>query len=169
MALTLSIIAGNAASSVVAGQSVNYVASVTNSGSSNVTLQSLSTFAESSSGVTVGQPTYLTPNVPVGTGNPTLSAGSTYYYPFQVVFPSPNFAGPSPQMPGSPAGTSTASVPTDSVFAINLQSLSSDSTVASASLLVPVLSSLAPFPVAQGGGLQFSSGFNLINLLTSFA
>lgn len=168
MALTLSIIPGANAGNVVAGQRANYVASVTNSGSSSVTLQSLATYAETGIGVTVGQPNYLTPNVPVGVGNPTLAAGATSYFPFEVVFQTPNFPGPSPQQPGGSAGTSAAAVPVDSSFVISLQSLSSDASVASAQLLVPVLSTIAPFPIAQGGGMQLSSGFNLINLLTSF-
>jgi len=167
MALTLSIIPGARASSVVAGQSINYVASVTNAGSSSVTLQALATFTDTGTAVSVGQPNYLTPNVPVGVGNPTIAAGATSYFPFEVVYQTPYGAGPSPQAPGGAAGSQNA-MPTDAQFVISLQSLSSDSTVASASLLVPVLSTIAPFPIAQGGGMQLSSGFNLVNLLTSF-
>lgn len=169
MALTLSIVPGYGATSVVAGRTVNYVAAVTNAGSTSVTLSSLQTYCESSSGISVGQPAYLTPNVPVGVGNPTLTAGTTYYYPFSVSYETPYSPGPSPQMPGGTQGVAVASVPSDSVFAISLQSLSSDSTVASTTLLVPVLSTIAPFPVAQGGALQLSSGFNLVNFLTTFA
>lgn len=168
MALTLSIIPGARASSVVAGQSINYVASVTNSGSTSVTLQSLATYADSNCSINVGQPNYLTPNVPVGVGNPTLAAGATSYFPFEVTFLTPAIAGPSPQAPGGTLGVTNASYPLDSSFVIYLSSLSSDSTVASAQLLVPVLSTIAPFPIAQGGGMQLSSGFNLINLITSF-
>lgn len=167
MALTLTIIPGHGATSVVAGQTVRYVASVTNSGSSSVTLQGLAAYADTANAISVGQPEYLTPNVPVGVGNPTLTAGSTYYYPFSVTFQAPYFAGPSPQTPGGTQGSQIAA-PVDSQYVINLQSLSSDSTVASAQLLVPVLSTIAPFPIAQGGGMQLSSGFNLVNLLTSF-
>jgi hypothetical protein len=117
--------------------------------------------------VTVGQPEYLTPNVPVGVGNPTIAAGATGFFPFEVVFLTPYGAGPSPQSPGGAAGSQNAT-PADSEYVISLQSLSSDATVASAQLLVPVLSTIAPFPIAQGGGMQLSSGFNLVNLLTSF-
>lgn len=167
MALTLSIIPGARASSVVAGQSINYVASVTNSGSSSVTLQALAAFTDTGTAVSVGQPHYLTPNVPVGVGNPTIAAGATSYFPFEVVYQTPYVAGPSPQAPGGAAPVGMA-MPTDAQFIISLQSLSSDASVASASLLVPVLSTIAPFPIAQGGGMQLSSGFNLVNLLTSF-
>lgn len=169
MALVLSIVPGFGATSVVAGQNISYVASVTNTGSTSVTLQSLATYTDMATCINVGQPQYLTPNVPVGVGNPTIAAGATASYPFEVAFMSPSFAGPSPQAPGGTLGSSNASVPGDSVFGIYLQSLSSDSTVASAALLVPILSAVPPFPIAQGGGLQLSSGFNLVNFLTSFA
>lgn len=167
MALVLSISRGFGASSIVARQNVTFMASVTNTGSSSVTLQSLAAYADTSASVTVGQPNYLTPNVPVGVGNPTLAAGATASYPFEVVFLTPPFAGPSPQAPGGAAGSQNA-MPGDAQFVISLQSLSSDSTVATTSLLVPVLSAIDPFPIAQGGGMQLSSGFNLVNLLTSF-
>lgn len=169
MALTLAIIPGYGASYGVAGRTINYVASVTNSGSSSVTLQSLAAYPDNSTCVSVGQPNYLTPNVPVGVGNPTIAAGATSFFPFEVTFMTPNFSGPSPQAPGGNLGSTNASVPGDSVFGVTLQSLSSDASVASTTLLVPVLSAVAPFPVAQGGALQLSSGFNLVNFLTSFA
>lgn len=168
MALVLTIVPGFGANNTVAGRPNNYIASVSNTGSSSVTLQSLSAYADAGSCINVGQPQYLTPNVPPGVGNPTIAAGATASYPFEVTFMTPNYAGPSPQSPGGTAG-STAGLPSDSVFGVYLQSLSSDSTVASATLLVPVLSAVAPFPIAQGGGLQLSSGFNLVNFLTSFA
>lgn len=169
MALTLAILPGTASSYGVGGRTNNYVASVTNSGSSSVTLQSLATYGESNTCMNVGQPQYLTPNVPVGVGNPTIAAGATSFFPFEVTFMTPNMPGPSPQAPGGNLGAVTAYVPGDSVFGVTLQSLSSDSTVASATLLVPVLTTIAPFPVAQGGALQLSSGFNIVNFITSFA
>lgn len=168
MALTLSIVQG-AFNNYVAGQPVSLVASVTNSGSTSVTLSSLAIYADPGSCSFLGQPVYLTPNMPVGLGNPVLTAGSTYSYPFEVIFQAPNLAGPSPQAPGLAAGSGVAANPSASVARLTLQSLSSDSTTASVSLSVPVLSTLYPFPVAQGGAMQLSSGFNLVNLLTSFA
>lgn len=168
MALVLSIVPGFGAGNTVAGRPNNYIAAVSNTGSSSVTLQSLSVYADGGSCINVGQPQYLTPNVPVGVGNPTIAAGATANYPFEITFMTPNYPGPSPQSPGG-ASTASMALPGDSVFGVYLQSLSSDSTVATAALMVPVLSAVAPFPVAQGGALQMSSGFNLVNFLTSFA
>lgn len=168
MALTLAIVPGYDARSVGANMPVVFVAQVTNAGSSSVTLQSLTTGnADPSVSVSVGQPGYLTGNVPVGVGNPVLSPGVTYSYPFMVTFLAPGGAGPSPQAPGTTLGSQLAQ-PTDAQFAVSLSSLSSDATSASTTLLVPVLSAIAPYPVALGGGMQLSSGFNLVNLLTSF-
>jgi hypothetical protein len=166
MALTLSIIAGSPSTAIGNG-TCNFVASVTNSGATAVTLQSLQV-SETSGGAVVDQPVYLTPNTPVGVGNPILLPSTTYYYGFQVVFVSPAIAGPSPQnAPGGAAPSNNAVTP-DASFTLQLQSLSSDATVASASLTVPVLSTIAPFPFATGGAMQLSQGFNLVNLLTSF-
>lgn len=168
MALVLTIVPGHGAASASVGRNINYIATVTNDGASSVTLKSLAVFADSGA-VIVGQPSYLTPNVPVGVGDPAILAGATANYPFSIVYSSPNFAGPSPQQPGGTQGTTNASVPSDSSFNVTLQSLSSDASVASVSRMISPLSGIAPFPVAQGGALQLNSGFNLVNFLTSFA
>jgi hypothetical protein len=167
MALTLAILPGNNATNVVANQTMNFTAAVTNSGSTSVTLQSLQVAESTESDAQLSQPVFLTPNTPVGVGNPTLLPGATYYYGFLGVFSNPGI-GPSPQAPGG-AAPSNKGANADAFFTLQLTSQSSDGTVASASMLVPVLSSIAPFPLAQGGALQLSQGFNLINLLTSFA
>lgn len=168
MALTLAIVRGYGATNSSSGRALNYVASVTNDGSTSVTLRALSVYADSNTCVSLEQPNYLTPNVPVGVGDPTIAAGATSFFPFRAVFMTPNMPGPSPQSPGGTQGSATAYIPGDANFGITLQSLSSDSTVASATLSVPVLSAVAPFPTPQGGGLVLSSGFNAVNLLTSF-
>ncbi len=167
MALTLAITPGAYVNNV-AGQPLTYVASVTNSGATSVTLQSLSVSGPPGMCSSIGQPQYLTPNVPVSVGNPVLVAGSTYNYTFEVVFQAPSTAGPSPQAAGGTAGVGNA-MTNNTSGTLLLQSLSSDSTVASASLKIPILSSTSPFPVAQGGALQLASGFDLINFLTTFA
>jgi len=171
MALTLSISAGYGSTNVAAGMQVTYVASVTNSGATAVTLNGLWVSRDSMSGnAGVGQPTWQTPGVSVGAGYPTLAAGSTYNYPFSVVFSAPNMAGGSPNSaPGGAAPPHNAAYPIDSGFSFTINSLSSDSTTASATYFVPVLSTVAPFPIPQGGALQMNSGFNLVNFLTSFA
>ena len=170
MALTLSISAGYGATNVAAGMQVTFVASVTNSGATAVTLNGLWVSRENGTNVRTGQPTWQTPGVSVGAGYPTLAAGSTYNYPFSVVFQTPNMAGSSPNnAPGGSAPSNNAAYPLDSGFSISLNSLSSDSTTASAAFFVPVLSTVAPFPIPQGGALQFNSGFNAVNFFTTFA
>ena len=169
MALMLAIQGTPSSTSPVAGQVVTFVAAVTNSGSTSVTLQSLNAAPERNSAITLSQPEILTPNLPVGVGNPVLLASTTYYYPFKVVFHGPTTSGPSPQAPGGGTIPNTAAYPTDNSFGISLTSLSSDGTVAYVATTSPALSTTPPFPVAQGGGLQLSSGFNLVNFLTSFA
>jgi hypothetical protein len=52
----------------------------------------------------------------------------------------------------------------DATFILQAQSLVSDGTVASVSLPVPVLSSIAPFPVPAGGALYLQQGSNLMTL-----
>ena len=167
MALTLSISPGFDGVNPIASDQITYIANVTNSGATAVTLSSLQAYAQG--GAFVGAMQYLQPNVPVGVGNPVLLPGTTYSYPFLVEFISPSFAGPSPQAPGGASGVGIAANPSNQYVILTINSLSSDSTVATASLTVPVLSAIAPFPIAQGGGMQFSSGFNAVNFLTSFA
>lgn len=173
MALTLEIIRGQGSATIGVGAPENFVAAVTNAGATSVTLASLSVTegvfggTVPSGSVIVGQPKYLAAGMPFASSNPTLSPGTTYYYPFQATFTSPAQSGPSPQAPGGSAGSSNANTP-QANFILSLQSVSSDATVASAFLMVPVLSGIAPFPLATGGGLQLSQGFNLVNLLTSF-
>lgn len=166
MALTLAILPGNNATNVVANQTMNFVAAVTNVGGSPVTLQSLQAYELTESDAQLSQPVILTPNVAPNVGNPVLLAGVTYYFSFYAIFSNP-LPGPSPQAPGGAAPFTNASN-ADATFVLGLQSLSSDGTVASAQLLVPVLSSIQPFPLAQGGALQLSQGANAVNFLTSF-
>ncbi len=168
MALTLVIQESPSTANPVAGQSMTFVAAVTNAGATSVTLNSLSASSTSGS-ITIGQPDFLTPNMPVTQGNPTLLPSTTYFYPFRVVINGPNTAGPSPQAPGGSSGVGGGQYPTHNSFGISVTSLSSDGTVAYVATTTPALSSTEPYPIAQGGGLQLSSGFNLVNFLTSFA
>ena len=169
MALTLVIQGSPSTTNPVAGQSMTFIAAVTNAGATSVTLNSLSVSSSSGGSITLGQPDFLTPNMPVTQGNPTLLPSATYFYPFRVVINGPNTAGPSPQAPGGASGVGGGQYPTDNSFGLNVTSVSSDGTVASVATTLPALSSTSPFPIAQGGGLQLSSGFNLVNFLTSFA
>ena len=168
MALTLAILPGSANNVGPAGQRRSLTAAVTNSGATSVTLQSL-TVSSAGGVVALHQPEILTPNQPVGVGNPVIAAGATSNYRFSLVLMSPLALGPSPQSPGGAAGVAAAAVPTNSTIVFTLTSLSSDGTVASTSLQLPSLSTLSPFPPAQGGALQLSNSFNLVNFLTTFA
>lgn len=161
MALTVALAAVNQGSTV-AGQAKAFTVTVTNTGAAAVTLTSLVIGGDI--GVIVGQPVYLQPNVPVGVGNPILAAAGSATYSFACVFPSPYSAGPSPQNPGGAAPISLAPM-ADPFFVLQAQAQSSDGSLASGTLFVPVLSTISPFPLAQGGALQFGQGFNFINFI----
>lgn len=163
MALTIAILPP--AQPLVANQTMNYVASVTNSGAASVTLTGLQVSEITESDAQVSQPLFMVPNSAPGAGNPTLSPSTTYYYPFQVVYNSPAQSGPSPQAPGGAASASAAVTP-DATFAIQLISTSSDGTIATTSLASGVAAAIAPFPIPLGGALRGNAGANLINLLT---
>lgn len=167
MALTLSI-AKTSPGNIVASQAVNFTVTVTNSGSSAVTLTALSVNEITESDAQIGQPNYLTPNVPVGVGNPVLAASGSVTYLFTAVFSSPMYAGPSPQAPGGAAPGPAASN-ADAFFTLQAQAQASDGSIGSTSLMVPVLSAIAPFPLASGGAFQFGQGFNFINGLMLYA
>lgn len=164
MAVIVSIDEGAPSAFAVGNQTMNYVVSVQNTGSSSLTLNSLVVTESTTTGARVGQPRYLTPNVPVGVGNPTIAAGATVNYGFQVVSTAPVMPGPSPQNPGGAAPINAAAYPLSSSYALQAVAVTSDGTVSSGSFVAPVLS--ATFPQSNGGALVLSQGFNLINLVT---
>lgn len=163
MALTAVVTNGVTASSVRAEKVANYVITITNGGSTAVTLQSLAVSCQGGDCV-IAQPVYLTPNVPVGVGNPVFAASASASYGFQVVFPSPYFPGPSPQNPGGASPTSQAAV-ADPFYNLQIVGLSSDGSVFSTVFMVSVLSAMYPFPIPEGGGLIFTQGSNLMTLI----
>ncbi len=162
MAITVSIAEGAPSSFAVGNQTMNYTVTVANSNASSVTLSSLS-IADSRKQSNLSQPNYLTPNVPVGVGNPTIAAGASVSYGFQVVFNNPVMPGPSPQNPGGAAPINAAAFP-NATFTLQATSHTSDGTVAFGTFETPVLSK--DIPQDSGGALVQSQGFNLINLLT---
>src|ERR1700755_930159 len=168
MPLSVSISGGFNAVSIAAGQAVNFVAAVTNATASALTLQSLAVTVASGSrgGASAGvtQPSYLWPNVPVGVGNPVLPAGVTQNYSFSAVFFAPNASGPSPQNQPGGAAPSNQAQEIDPFYVLTATGLDSSAAVFTSSFFVPVLSTIAPFPLAQGGALQLSQGMNLVNL-----
>jgi hypothetical protein len=159
MALLMTLTSVNPGS-CVAGQTENFLLTVLNNGAQAVTLTNLVTFGDTIS--TVAQPNYLTPNVPAGYGNPVINAGATSNYVFQVVFTSPNASGPSPQAPGGAAPYPLATP--EGLSVVSAQAQSSDGSLASISLMVPVLSAIQNAPPPQGGAFQFGQGANLMNL-----
>jgi hypothetical protein len=167
MPLTLALSRGFAWSDSSNGEPNTVILTVTNSGATALVVSSLQVTEASATGASITQPLYLIPNVPVGLGNPVIVAGGSASYPIECVFQVPGYSGPSPQAPGGAGGVQGP--PTNSVVTLRAQCLSSDGVVTSVTQPFPVLSTVAPFPVAQGGALQLSSGFNLVNFLTSFA
>lgn len=159
MALTLAIAQGNPAGApIVCNQPTNFTITVTNTGSSAVSLQSLSVAESTESEASISQPNFQTPSTSIGSsGFPVIAAGASVTYGFPVVFTSPNMPGPSPNNPGGAAPESRAST-ADALFTLQAQAQSSDGSVATTSLTVPVLSAVAPFPVPAGGAAQFAQG-----------
>ncbi len=162
MAITVTLAEGAPQASAVGNQTMNFTVTVANSNAAAVTLMSLSV-ADSRKQSNLSQPVYLTPNVPVGVGNPIIAAGASATYGFQCVFTNPVMPGPSPQAPGGASPVNAAYYP-DANFTLQATSFTSDGTVASGTIAVPVLS--ATIPQDNGGALVLSQGFNLINLVT---
>jgi len=163
MATLVSIAEGSPAAFAVGNQTMNYTVSIRNTGSSSLTLSSLSIAEATKTGMRVGQPIYLTPNTPVGVGNPTIAAGATVSYGFQAVCTAPVMPGASPQAPGGAAPSNAAYYPFAD-FTLLATAQTSDGSVASGSLNGPVAT--ATFPQSNGGALVLSQGFNLLNFIT---
>ena len=166
MPLSASLILGNNPQ-VLAGAATNFVVGVTNTNPASVVLNSLSVNEVTESDAQVSQPVFVTPNVAPGVGNPVLAPSTTTYFPFQVVFNSPMGAGPSPQNAPGGASPSNKAMEPDAFFTLQVVGQTSDGSVFSSSLMVPALSAIAPFPLAQGGAFQLSQGANLVNLLVT--
>ncbi len=161
MALSL-VLAKGSPGPIVVNQQMFFTLTVTNNGVSSVSLSSLAVTAAGESDVVIGEIPFLTPNVPSGTGSPTIAPSASVSFGFPVIFQGVP-VGPSPQNPGGAAPFANASTP-DANFTLQAQSLSSDGTVASFSQQFSVLSSIAPFPVPAGGALYLSQGSNLMTL-----
>jgi hypothetical protein len=164
MPLVLTLARGYAWSDSANGEPNTVLLTVANPGAAALTVTSLSVYEESKTGAVVGTPNYLRPNAPLGTANPVVAAGGSRSYSMECVFPVPAYSGPSPQAPGGAGGA--GGPPRNPVVTLRAECLSSDGVTTTVSMPFPVLSTVAPFPVAQGGALQLTSGFNLINLVT---
>lgn len=167
MPLTVSISASGPGS--VIGNRTNYfVATVSNPGAVALSLNSLQIFESTESDAQISQPVIFAPNTPVGTSNPVIPAGSSSSYMFSVIFTNPTMSGPSPQNAPGGAAPANAAYYADAFFTLAAVATASDGTVGTASQLVGVITAGSP-PPSQGGTLQFSSGFNLINGLITGA
>jgi hypothetical protein len=167
MPATVSIILSS--SNVVVGQKMNAVVAVRDlDGSGPYTLRSCAVVESTESNAVVEQPMCAMPNQPVGVGQMVTPLNGTTYLPFSFVVQTPYASGPSPQAPGgaAPANIAATAEPVFQFTATVQYTVSSGAIqVVSGTLLVPALSTIPPFPLAQGGALQLSQGANLLNLL----
>jgi hypothetical protein len=161
MALTLAMSLIDA--TIVANRPATFQVNITNTSASSVTLSSLAVSEATESECTIGQPNFLTPQVAMGLGNPTIGASSTVSYTFKASFQSPATPGASPSTPGGNAGA-YAGQPADAVFVLRAEAQASDGSVGSTTIQAVVLTSIAPFPPVATGTLQlqFQPGFNAI-------
>ena len=164
MPLNLALSRGSAWSDSSNGEPNTIILTVSNPGAAALTVLSLGVSEVSATGARLDQPSYLAPNAPIGLGNPVIGPGASRSFPFECVFQVPSYSGPSPQAPGGSAGV--RGPPTNSVVTIRALCQSSDGVVTFVDMPFPVLATVAPFPVAQGGALQLNSGFNAVNFLT---
>lgn len=150
----------------IAGQSCVFLASVKNNTGSDVTLSNLAVYC-SPQGPIVGQPQYLTVNVAPGTGNPTITNGSTGSYPFNVVFPSPNVAGVAPQnAPGSASIQSLAYPAHNQLYTVYVQAQTSDGSVGQGQMYVQPVSSTQPLVLPYGGSISNGTSTGAANIVT---
>jgi hypothetical protein len=172
MSITVTIAITSSGGNVVAGRVVNGVATVTNGGANDVTVQTMSLSEVTTTGAQMGQPKFLTANTAPGDDKPTITAAATSYFPFSFVAPSPNFPGDNPNAEGGrvpnramPSGNPLCEL---SLFVSTYDATAAVYVNGSNTLVVPVKSALAPFPVPSGGALQFNSGGDAVHAFFQF-
>jgi len=163
MALSVTMAAVGTA---IGGRNNQFTVTVTNTNAAAVTLNSLFISEATESDAVISQPQYLVPNVPVGVGNPVIAASSSMTYGFQVAFTNPVLIGQTPQSQPGGAAPALLAQQADPFFTLLAQGQTSDGSVFSSTLLVPVLSAGQEVPIAQGGAYQFAAGANIINGIT---
>lgn len=156
MAKTITI-TGPTPGSVIANQAAYFTVTISSTDTTAVSLTSLVINERRNRGAQIGQPTFLAPGQPAGIA-PTLSASSSLSYQFSVVANSPNTPGVSPSNPGGAAPGQAAYPPPSASLVLEAQAQTSDGSVTTSTLTVPVLSAVFPFPVPQGGAAQFGQG-----------
>jgi len=164
MAITLSL-AITSPGSTRAGQVLDGIITLTNTGSNTITVRSLQLSEATSMGCKFRQPAFMTPNVAQESSYPSVLAAATAYYPFSIVVTSPS-------TPGAPVQAANAMhlnvcPPGETRCVINLDARTYDATatvfvVGSATLSFPVLSA-AQALISQGGALQWNAAMNAVN------
>lgn len=172
MAMSLTIALGNRGSAgpIKADQPIDLVVTVANSGASSLTLTALSPSVANigtpgPAAATLDGPFWLSPNQPIGYGNPVIGAGLSQSFAMTAAFHSPYFPGPSPQNPGGAGGTGGA-FPANPIYNVTVMGQTSDGSVFTGSIQIDVLTIIGPFPPSLGGDFRFGSGFNFMNYLT---
>ena len=161
-------ITGPMTGGVLANQTASFVVTVENTDAASASLVSLTT-RPVGSGVAarVGQPTFLAPGASQGVF-PVVLPSSSLSFQFGVTAYFPLTPGVSPNNPGGAAPGQLAYPVAPPLLVVQAEAQLSDGSVVSATLTVPVLSAVAPFPVPQGGAAQFGQGANS-NLIAAFA
>lgn len=164
MAITLTM-AITSPGSTRAGQVLDGILTLVNTGSNTVSVRSLQLSEATTMGCKFRQPAFLTPNVALDSSYPSVTAGSTAYYPFSIVVVSPNTPGAPVQATNAihddvcPPGESRCRVQLD---ARTYDSVAAAFVVGTAELSFPVISA-AQALISQGGALQFNSAMNAVN------
>jgi hypothetical protein len=161
MALTVTLAFGQDNDAVVE-QNVDFTVTVANTSSSSVTLTDLRLSCPNGS-ITIVQPVWQTPNVPVGTGNPTISASSSLSFYVPLVVRAPNFPGISPNSPFGGAPNQLANPVSNPNYVVTAVAQASDGSVGQGSITFGALSAISPFPTPQGGTSQYAAGGNAVN------
>lgn len=159
MALTLTL-TNTSVGPATADNTINVQCAVANTTGGDLSVTDLQIHETGSNfGVTVTQPYFLTPNVAPGTGNPTVANNGTGYFLAQVNSPAPSSPGESPNAPNSLILTD---IPTG-VLTLTGTVIMSDGTTATATLQVPMRTTITPFPVPLGGVMAFNGPSNAVN------
>lgn len=159
MAKTVTLAFGNA-SFAVANRALPFVVTVANTDAAAVLLKSLVVEEVSDMGTNIEQPTFLSPGQPWDTSQPTLAAlTGSQSYGFSVMVASPNMPNVSATNPGG-AAPDQAAMADNAQMTLRATAMTSDGSVFSATLTVPVLSAVYPFPVSDVGTALFRQGGN---------
>lgn len=162
----------------MAGSVINGICQVQNTEAGSVTIRDIKLFEMNASALTqppsgppstlgaiFRNPDFLVPNVAPGT-YPTVTTTTTVYYPWSVVVPSPNMPGPSPGATNVYRSVNQAMPPGNSTVTIGCVVLANDGTsniVGSATLQIPVISAVDPFPMPSYGTEQFNVAGDAVN------